>query len=500
MSRRTSPKLMALWIAVFSGLFYAAPAVAQSNNPDAHSTRAEHREPWTLAQAIDHAQRENLSVAQSELTVDLVGLEVSDAKGARLPSFNANASHGYNWGQRVDPFTNTFASERIRSNSIGLGSSLNLYAGRSAQLNVDRSEEALWGAAQDLETTRNQISMSVANAFLGVLFGQDQLAITRGNVASTEEQVERVLQLVNAGAAAEGDLLDIRAQLAGDKSGVIAAQGALELARLGLAQVLRLSGPASDNISVARPDLSTLGGLRALPQREKLLTSALSEFPEIKAAESAVRTSEIDLALAKASAQPSLSASWSYGTGFSGAAMEGVGELVWSEPFPIGYVESTLDPVLSAAQSYNEYSVRPFSDQFQENLNQSVFFSLYIPIFNGHRTQNNIRRAEISIDRSALALESAQQVLTQSIERAHSDATNARETWLASEDAHNAAQRAFEYAELRYEQGASNQVDYTQARTRRDNALMEALRAQYDMIFKMAMLDYYAGGDIRLQR
>jgi outer membrane protein TolC len=90
--------------------------------------------------------------------------------------------------------------------------------------------------------------------------------------------------------------------------------------------------------------------------------------------------------------------------------------------------------------------------------------------------------------------------LTQSVEAAHSDARISREAWMASEDAHNAAQRAFEYAELRYEQGASNQVDFTQARNRRDNAKMEALRKQYDMIFKLAILDYYGGRSIRLDR
>jgi outer membrane protein len=455
--------------------------------------------PWSLDRAIEHAQRENLSIAQSELALNLGGLDISDAKGARLPSLNASTSHGYNWGQRVDPFTNTFASERIRSNSLSLGSNVSLYNGRSAQLGIDRAEEAFIGAREDLEAARNNVAMQVASAFLGVLFSQDQLEIARSNKASTAEQVERVLRLVNAGAAAEGDLLDIRAQLAGDQSNIVSAQGQFDIARLGLAQVLRLEGSAAESITVERPDLSLFRGAVEMPRREILLASALESFPEIKSAESGVRTSEIDHALAKSQAQPSLSASWSYGTGFSGAAKDPVGDPSL-EIYPIGYLPSTEELVMTVAQTYSEYSVRPFTNQFEENLNQSVFFSLSIPIFNGHRVRNGVKRAEISMDRAELALESTRQILTQSVEAAHSDARISREAWMASEDAHNAAQRAFEYAELRYEQGASNQVDFTQARNRRDNAKMEALRKQYDMIFKLAILDYYGGRSIRLDR
>ena len=455
--------------------------------------------PWSLDRAIEHAQLENLSIAQSELTLDLGGLDLSDAKGARLPSLNASTSHGYNWGQRVDPFTNTFASNRIRSNSMSVGSGITLYAGGSMQLSIDRAAESLIGAQEDLESTRNAVAMQVADAFLGLLFSQDQLEIARSNKASTSEQAERVLRLVNAGAAAEGDLLDIRAQLAGDQSSIVSAQGQLDIARLGLAQVLRLEGTEAQNIEVERPNLSHFKGAAELPQRELLLASALQNFPEIKSAESGMRTSEIDLDLAKSRALPSISASWSYGTGFSGAAMDPIGDPVY-ELIPIGIVPSTEELVLTTAQSYGDFSVRPFSDQLEQNLNQSIFFSLNIPIFNGSRVRNNVRRAEVSIDRAALALESSRQILTQSIEAAHSNARNTRGAWMASEDAYTAAQRAFEYAELRFEQGAANQVDYTQARNRRDNAKMEALRKQYDMIFKLAILDYYGGRNIRLDR
>ena len=451
---------------------------------------------WTLDRAITHAQQNNLQIRQGTIGLELNDVDVDEAKAAFLPSLNGSASHGYNWGQTIDPFTNSFATSRIRSNSVGIGTGLTLFNGMANHLRLDQAEERRVAAEYDLDQTRNDIALQVASAFLSLMFAEDALEIADLNVQTTETQVGRIRAFVEAGAAPESDLLDLQAQLASDQSSRISSEGEVALAKLQLAQTMRLSPTDAENLKIVRPNISSIGAMPALPAIDKIHTTALTNFPEVKAGESRVRQQNINEDLAKTVGLPRLSTSWSYGSGFSGAAQEPVGDPTL-ELYTIGYTENSLEPVLTSALSYNEFRTRPFSDQISQNVNQSLFFSLSIPIFNGWSVRNGVRRSQVSIQQAKLQLEQVQQGLQQSVERAHRDARNAIETLAAAERSESAAKLAFDNAQLRFEQGASTQVEYTQARNRYDSARLTALRSKYDLVFRIAILDFYAGRGLR---
>ena len=452
--------------------------------------------PWTLDRAVAHAQQNNLTVRQATIGLELNDVDVDEAKAAFLPSLNGSASHGYNFGQTIDPFTNQFATSRIRSNSLGIGSGITLYGGMANHLRLDQAEERRVAAEFDLDKTRNDIALQVASAFLSLMFAEDAFDIADLNVQNTEAQVLRIRAFVDAGAAPEADLLDLQAQLASDQSARISAEGEVALARLQLAQTMRLSPEDAENLTIDRPDLSNVGAIPSLPALGTVLDAALTNFPEVKAGASRVRQQELNEDLAKTVGLPRLSASWSYGSGFSGAAQEPVGDPTL-EFFTIGITETSLEPVLASALSYNEYRTRPFSDQISQNINQSLFFSLSVPIFNGWSVRNGVRRSQVATQQAQLQLEQTQQGLQQSVERAHRDARNAIETLAAAQRSEASAKLAFDNAALRFEQGASTEVEYTQARNRYDSARLTALRSRYDLVFRIAILDFYAGRGLR---
>jgi outer membrane protein len=251
-------------------------------------------------------------------------------------------------------------------------------------------------------------------------------------------------------------------------------------------------------LTIQRPNIDNIGTMPMLRALDGVLTSALTSFPEIKAGSSRIRQQRIGLDLAKTAGLPRLSASWSYGSGFSGAAQEPLGDPEL-QLFTIGVTETSLEPVLSSALVYSDYQTRPFTDQITSNVNQSLFFSLSIPIFNGWSVRNGTRRSQIGIEQAELQLEQTKQTLQQSVERSHQDAKNAIETMAAAERSEAAAKLAFDNAQLRFEQGASTQVDYTQARNRFDSARLQALRSRYDLIFRIAILDFYSGRGLRFK-
>ena len=98
---------------------------------------------WTLQSCIDHAYKHNIQIKQSELGGELAQINHLGAVGSFLPSVNASASHGYNLGQVIDPFSNQFAGggweDRVRSNNLGMSTGLILFNGFRNHLNLKRA-------------------------------------------------------------------------------------------------------------------------------------------------------------------------------------------------------------------------------------------------------------------------------------------------------------------------------------------------------------------------
>lgn len=451
---------------------------------------------WDLKRCVKHAFEANLTVRQARLAVDMSDIATLEAKGQTLPNLNGFASHGYNFGQTIDPFTNTFATERIRSNNFGLSTGMTLFNGLRTYNGIRQSETQLAQSEADLAATQNTVALTVATAYLSILLNQEFLKAADQDVNGTLQQVERVRTLVEAGQLPEGNLAEIEAQFYLDQATQIQAQNNLDLAYLNMTQLLMLTPTEAQDFDIAQPDLSTFDNISLQPNAEVALAYAVQNFPQIRSAETGVLNSEFSLAMAKAGRYPSLSVSYNYGTGYSGANIQGVGDPFFQE-YLIGATAGG-ELVYSAATTYNDFETKPFIDQFNANINQSLFFSLSIPVFNGFVVRSQVQRAEIGIQSAQLNLEQTRQTLSQEVERAYADARAANKTAAASEKALEATEKAFGYAEVRFEEGVINAVDFNDARIRRDNARTSLLRSRFDYIFKVKVLDFYMGQPITL--
>ena len=171
---------------------------------------------WTLERCLEHAFEHNLQLKQSQLGLRQSEIATLTAKGAFLPNLNASSSFGVNIGQTIDPFTNQFATDAVQSSNVGINSGVTLFNGFQNHLNLRRARLGLELAATNMEVARNGVALSLASAYLNVLFQKEFLDIAKLNAEATGRQVERVQTLVDAGAAAESDLLDVLAQQAND--------------------------------------------------------------------------------------------------------------------------------------------------------------------------------------------------------------------------------------------------------------------------------------------
>lgn len=456
------------------------------------------QESWSLQKCIDKAFQNNIQIKQSELGLGLAHADKKAALGSALPSVNASASHGYNFGQAIDPFTNTFATSQIRSNSFGANTSLTLFNGLQTYNSIKQSEINVDARKADIEAMQNDVVLNVSAAYLTVLFNQEFENIAQSTYDATQQQVDRVQKLVDAGQVPEGNLADIQAQLASDQANLVSAQNNLDLAYLSLAQLLLLSEEEFRDFVIQNPSPEQLEEAALAPSADGAVSHALGNFPQMESARLGVESAELGLNIAKGGMSPRLSASYSYGTGYSGANMMGVGTP--SEiAVPVGLDPDTGELIWDTQTVYNEFQTKPFTDQLEENINSSLFFSLTIPIFNGWFTQTNIQRAEIGLKNAMYSEESTRLMLEQDVRRAYADALASQKNYAAAETAANAANVAHDYAEVRFEEGVINFVDYNSAKVRMDNAQAEMLRNKYDYLFKVKIIEFYQGKVLTLR-
>ena len=464
----------------------SSSAVAQSSGNDV----------WTLQRCLEHALEHNLQLQQTELGVVRGALAETSAKGAFLPNLNASSSYGVNIGQRIDPFTNQFASDAVQSSNYGMSSGLTLFNGFQNHLNLRRARLGLELAQTNVEIAQNNVALSLASAYLNVLFQKEFLTIAQLNAEATGRQVDRVQKLVNAGAAAESDLYDVLAQQAADQSSVVSAENGVTIAKLALAQLLQLSGSEADNLDVAPPSDDLLEATQLPLSADAAVAFALNAFPDMKAAELQVTDAYLGLDLAKAQRMPRITGSYSVGSGYSQNRQTLVSDPI-TQDVTIETVEGILLTTPVVIQD-GEFATMSFQDQFTNNLNQSIFFSLSLPIFNGFGIETNIDRAEVDVLSAQLAKEQTAQSLTQTVEQSWADARAAQRTFEANDRALEAATLAMTNAEARFEAGAISALEYADARTRLDNARINALRTQYDFVFKTRILDFYLGRPLSL--
>jgi outer membrane protein len=460
------------------------------------ASRAQNNKIWTLEDCINYALDNNISVKKQDLLINNQEESLLQSKLGILPNLNGYASHGYNWGQRIDPFTNEFATDRVRSNNLYLQGDLNLFSGLQQVNLIKRNMLNLKAAQYDADYYKDEIAISVATQYLQTLFYIEYVAMANNQIDITRQQVDRTKKLVDAGTLAKGDLLTIEAQLASEELSVVEAENNLSLSYLNLTQLLEL--PTPKGFEIERPELGLIDQPEILTP-EQIFGIAVQARPEIKSAEVKLESSEKSLSIAQGGYYPSLSLNGSAGSGYSGANQ--IGSNPYEYTPQIGVTEDGV-PVypLSPITGYESFKAKPWDDQLQDNLNKSVSLNLRIPIFNGWTSRSNVAQAKIGIENSSLDLQLQKNNLYKIAQQTYNDALAAANKYKAANKKVNATKESFNYAEQKFNVGLINSVEYNNAKKEYNNALSELIQAKYDFVFRATVIDFYLGKPLTLKR
>ncbi|WP_029037615.1 TolC family protein [Salinimicrobium xinjiangense] len=447
---------------------------------------------WTLQECIERALDKNISIKQSELDVDLADIQISDAFGNFLPGVNASASNSWNTGLTQNVTTGILQTQTTRNFSAGVTAGMTLFDGLRNFNQYQYAKMAKLASQYSLEQMKDDVALFVANAYLQVLFNKENLKVIQAQNQITLEQLERAEALVEAGSLPRGDLLEIRATAANEEQRMIVAQNQIEISLISLAQMLLIKD--YQNFDIVERDYDVFGSeILDVPVSE-VIDMAEEERYEVKVAEMNRDLSEKSLEISKGAYWPTLGAFFNYNTRESGAGRFISAGLDPDEPFrEIGFVQSTQEVVVAPNMATEIGNPLPFFEQLQLNDGISYGIQLNVPIFNGFATRNQVKRNEVGVLRSEYQLEQTRLDLEANVYQAYTDARGALKAYEAALLAREAQVQAYDYATERYNVGMTNAFDFSQAKFNLENAEIEVVRAKYDYIFKLKVLELYFG-------
>lgn len=447
---------------------------------------------WTLQECIERALEHNITIKQTELDVELADIDISDAFGNFLPGVNASASNSWNTGLTQNVTTGILQTQTTRNFSAGVTAGLNLFDGLRNIRQYQYAKMAKLASEYSLEQMKDDVALFVANAYLEVLFNKENLKVIQAQHQITLEQLERAEALVEAGSLPKGDLLEIRATSANEVQRMIVAENQIKISLISLAQLLLIKD--YEDFDIAERDYEVFGSEVLEVPVSEVIEVAEEERYEVKVAEMNRELAEKQLDIVKGAYWPTFGAFFNYNTRESGAGRFIAAGLDPDEPYrEIGFVESTQEVVVAPNMATEIGNPLPFFEQLQLNDGISYGVQLNVPIFNGFATRNQVKKNKVNVLRSEYQLEQTKLDLEANVYQAYTDARGALKAYEAALIAREAQVQAFDYATERYNVGMTNAFDFSQASFNLENAESELVRAKYDYIFKLKVLELYFG-------
>lgn len=432
---------------------------------------------WDIERCIRHAVEHNIQVKQGLNTVETARVDNAQTKLNYLPNLNAGLGYNVSFGRSLDPTTYSYVSGQTVQNASGsLSLSTTVFAGMQKLHTMRRAEFSLMASVQDVERIKDEITISVAAAYLQVLYNKEQVAVSESQISTLKGQIERTSKLVDAGSLAIGSRLELEAQLASEQYNLVNFRNQQINALLTLTQLLELRDVPEFDVEV--PDSASLAaamdahGLRGVGE---IYDVALG-LPRIEVTKWQRKMAEQDVSLARARYYPSLSFGASYGSSWSDARQK-----------------PQLGP--DGRPYYTRY---PFFDQLGDNASSALQFNMSVPIFGGLNTRNTVRKTKIALRNADLGVKLAEDRLYKEIQQAWTDASGSLERYNSARSSVVSNAESFRNTEQKFNAGSATAVDYNVAKNNLLAAQSLMLQARYEYIFKVKILDFYRGVEITL--
>lgn len=417
---------------------------------------------WTLEECINYALTQNIQVKKADLSNIRNEVYSRQAQASRLPSLNASVRENFNWYKGFDSSTGVYGSSSgSNSTNYSINSSVSLFNGQKLTNRIRQAEIDLLSGSYYSESVKESVGLNIMNAFLQVLFAQENVLNAEKQIEATTEQLALAKERLDLSVISMSDYLQIKSELASEKSTLANAQSQYVMYKVSLMQLMELA--VDNNFNISSPNLDSLLMQAAEPDAQEIYNLALGMKPQIKNAELNKESAMMDVKIARADALPSLA----------------------------------LDAGLSSGYS-SLIKTDSYTDQLRNKVNPSVGLSLAIPIFQKKQVRTNIAVAKIAISDAELDEMNTKNQLRKEIEQACVNVISAQSEFDANLEQAQARAESYEVSTEKFKLGLINSVDYLFEKTSLITSDSNLLHAKYNLIFSYKVLDFYKGISLTL--
>ena len=400
---------------------------------------------WSLTDCINYAVQHNISVKKTELNQQTAEINLNQAKDNRLPTVSGSASANLNNGSAINQISNERVSRRTFSNNFGISASVPLYQGNKLNLQIDRSKLLLEQNELYVQEAKNNITLSVLEAYLQAFYSYEGIAVAKNTALSSAEELKQAQTKFANGSIAKLSLAEIETRHAKNQY----ANRVLTLKQL-------LELPPNSDFAIAL-DLPNDEDVAIIPNKDEVFTQAKETLPNLKIYQSQQKIAEKDIKIAKAGYAPTLSLQAGVNTGYS---------------------------------NLNDLSYRT---QLDSNFGQTIGATLNIPIFSQNKNKNNVKLAKITQQQAILEEQQAEKELYAKIETAWQNATTHQAQQAASRTARDNAKLAYDLAVKKHEFGGLTNTELLVSQNAYLTAEQTYLQNKYMSALYVQLLNFYMG-------
>ena len=391
---------------------------------------------WSLKECIDYAILHNIEVKQSQNRIKSLKVERNTLKSSFLPNLNVGASQRFSFGRALNQ-DNTYEDRNIQNSSFSASTEMPLFTGFKTSASISRNKFDVLAAEANKELIENNLSLNVTNYYFQILLNKEIYRIAQEQIRLTKEQEIRTRILIENGKVPQSQLYDIKAQLADDELVATEARNSLRLSFLDLMQLMELKGEEYFDVD----------------SKYESIVSMESVTPE------GIYASALSIKVVKSGYYPQLSLGAGINTGYY-------------------YSRGAMNP--------------SFHQQFKNNMQKSIYFTLSIPLFDRFSTRNQVKTARLEENNARLSLENEKKSLYKDIEKAYMDALAAFEKYESTTKAVVANREAHRYALEKYMAGKSAVYEYNEIKMKLADALSQQSQAKYTYLLKERILAFYS--------
>ena len=461
---------------------------------------AQDQDVWTLQRCVQYAVDHNISIQQNVLNERLAALALKQSKLSQLPSANVSTGYGRSYGRSVDPTSNQFIDANYNFLSLNGSADVLLFGWFQRRNTIAKNDLSYKASVADVDQLKDDVSLNVATGFLRALLAKGQIGVNEKQVALSEQQLDQTRRFAEAGRLPELNVAQLTSQLATDSSNLIGAISDYTSALLDLRALLNLDFTVPFDIQEPAIDVTDIASILA-NKPEDVYRVAANHFGGIRSSKLKVAAAEKAAKASEGLRYPQLTFDAQLGSNYASTytQIDNYTQTGISTTASGYYYDNTGKqvPIYQPTFSYSTSTI-PINNQIGNNLRQTYSLNLSIPLFGAWQAQAAVRQSRINVQAQQLAEDQVEITLKQNVYKACNDARNSTQKYYAAQRAAVAAREAYGFAQKRYDLGLTNTVDYLVTQNNQYRADASELSAKYDLIFRLQVINYYLGRQLKL--